>query len=363
MRRPQRPGRHVTRIHELGLAGRGDDRVAGARHVADRILKPRQLHRLAHDVLHLPAGVAKQLSDAGQKVPGGLVGHRRDAEIRIAVEQAVVDVAEQHRVTTEAIGRGEPTFTAANEPLAVDQHALDQHQLAGRDAQLLGRLPGGGHGGHQVVGAGQHARGETLKTRQRLLERVVGALPGGQRLELVAEARPLPIELGESRLDLRRRRPQTERRTRGVEVLQQLACAAVAFAQQLQGHIRIVGRARRHARHLQRQQNLLLEPVEKVRVVASAVLLVEVRAYRQGEQDRRQQQPPWMPGDAPGDGASEGDIRLFRRRAGALGVDGHDRARFTKTTHPPGRKAFAVNRNVSEILAYSASFCAPKASV
>jgi hypothetical protein len=41
-----------------------------------------------------------------------------------------------------------------------------------------------------------------------------------------------------------------------------------------------------------------------------------------------------MPGDAPADGASEGDVRLFRRRGGALGVDGHDGARFAKTHHP-----------------------------
>jgi hypothetical protein len=164
---------------------------------------------------------------------------------------------------------------------------LDQHQLTGHDPELLGRLLGGGHGHHQIVAGDQHARGDPLKARQRLLQLFTGGLPGGQRFQLVSQMRPFLVELGQARFDFRGRRPQTQGRPRRIQVLQQLAGVAVPLPQKLQRDVRVTGGARRHARHLQRQQHLLLEPRKEVRVVPGPALLVEIRADGQGEQDRR----------------------------------------------------------------------------
>jgi hypothetical protein len=62
----QRTGRDMPGVHELGLAGSGNDGVAGARHLADGVLEPREIHRLPNDILHLPAGFAEQVSDADE---------------------------------------------------------------------------------------------------------------------------------------------------------------------------------------------------------------------------------------------------------------------------------------------------------
>ncbi len=112
-------------VHQLGLAGGGDDGIAGTSRIADRCLKSGQVHRLPDDLLHLPAGLPKQMAAADQQITGGLVGYRLDPELRIAVEQAIVHVSEQHRVAAEAIGGGEPALAATDQLVAVGHHALD----------------------------------------------------------------------------------------------------------------------------------------------------------------------------------------------------------------------------------------------
>jgi hypothetical protein len=234
----------------------------------------REVHRLADDVLHLTAGLPEQMPDADQQIPGDFVGHRLDAELRITVQQSVVHVTEQHGVTAETIGRGQPALSAPEEPLAIGYHALDQHQLAGRRAQLVRLLLGGGHGGHQLVAGHQHAGGDGLEASERPLQLLLGGLTGGDGLELAAEVRPLLVELREARLDLRGGRPQAQGRARRVQILQQPPGIAMPFPQELQGHVRIAGCEGGHACHLQCEEYLLFQAREERRVVRGPVLLV-----------------------------------------------------------------------------------------
>ena len=277
----------VSGVHELGFAGGGDNGITGARHVADGVAKTGEIHRAPHDVLHLAAGLAEQVPSACEQLPGRFIGDRSDTELRVPVQQRIVDVAEEHGIAAEAIGGGEPARAAANEPFPVDQHALDQHQLARRDTKLLGGLLGGGHGSHQVVAGHQHARGDTLKAHQRLLEVVAGGLARGQRLELVAEPRPLHVQLGKTHFDVRRRRPQPQGWTRRIEILEQLAGVSMPLPEQLQRDVGVAGGARRHTRHLQREQHLLPETREELRIVPGAAFLVEVGADGEREQKGR----------------------------------------------------------------------------
>ena len=203
----QRPRRDVAGVRQLGLAGGGDDGIAGTGRIAYRLLKAGEIHRLPDDVLHLPAGFPEQVPAAHQQVTGGLVGHRLDTELRIAIEQAVVHVSEQHGVASETIGGGKPALASTNQLVAVGHHALDQHQLTGRYPELLGRFLGGGHGHHQVVADHEHTGGDAPKAHQRTFQLLVDSLPGRDRFELASQVRPLLVQLRKAHLDIRRRRP------------------------------------------------------------------------------------------------------------------------------------------------------------
>ena len=62
----QRTGCDVACVHALDFTAGGGDGVAGAGGIANGLLKPREIHRLPDDVLHLPAGLPEQTPGARQ---------------------------------------------------------------------------------------------------------------------------------------------------------------------------------------------------------------------------------------------------------------------------------------------------------